>query len=212
MTCSGRSSTRRSPTKWSPRSGTTGTTRPRIAGASSSNRRSTGWRRCRGSRVGVELSSVPAGAGRGLAQARPGLEIVDIGPLIRPLRRSKDADEIATLRRSMRAGEAAQAAALAADPAGDDRAGRLPDRPERGRRSAGRTGDRLWRLRVRPPVRNASKGGPPTSRKIEPGDLLLLDFSVVVVGLPRRLHQHVRRRRRADGPPARAVRGMRRAP
>ena len=54
------------------------------------------------------------------------------------------------------------------------------------------------------------KGGPPTSRKIEPGDLLLLDFSVIVSGY------------RGDftntfavggGPttrPARAVRGLRR--
>ena len=54
------------------------------------------------------------------------------------------------------------------------------------------------------------KGGSPTSRKIEPGDLLLIDFSVIVVGLSRRFHQHVRRRRRADARPARAVRRVRR--
>ena len=50
-----------------------------------------------------------------------------------PLRRSKDPDEVAVLRRSIRAGEAAHAAALARGRAGDDRARRLPGRPERGR-------------------------------------------------------------------------------
>src|SRR5438067_12751623 len=66
-----------------------------------------------GRRVGVELSCVPSGLVEGLRAARPGLEIIDIGPLIGPLRRSKHPDEVDTLRRSMRAGEAAQAAALA---------------------------------------------------------------------------------------------------
>jgi len=42
---------------------------------------------------------VPAGVVDGLRATRPGLEIVDIGPVIRSLRRSKDPDEIATLRR-----------------------------------------------------------------------------------------------------------------
>ena len=63
--------------------------------------------------MGVELASVPAGVVEGLRAARPGLEIVDLGPIIRPLRRSKDPDELEVLRRSMRAGEAAHAAALA---------------------------------------------------------------------------------------------------
>ncbi len=66
-----------------------------------------------GRRVGVELPCVPSGLVEGLRSERPGLEIVDIGPLMRPLRRAKDPDEIETLRRSMRAGEAAHAAALA---------------------------------------------------------------------------------------------------
>ena len=65
-----------------------------------------------GRRFGIELAGVPAGVVEGLRAARPGLEIIDIGPLIRLLRRSKDADEVATMQRSMRAGEAGQAAAL----------------------------------------------------------------------------------------------------
>jgi len=66
-----------------------------------------------GLRVGVELAAVPSGVSEGLRAARSGLEIVDITPAIRPLRRSKDADEVATLQRAMKAGEAAHAAALA---------------------------------------------------------------------------------------------------
>ena len=55
----------------------------------------------------------PAGSIEGLRQARPGLELVDLDPVIRPLRRAKDPDEIALIRRSIRAGEAGHAAALA---------------------------------------------------------------------------------------------------
>src|SRR4051794_37293517 len=62
---------------------------------------------------GVELSGVPSGVIEGLRAARPALELVALGPVIRPLRRAKDPDEVDVLRRSMRAGEAAHAALLA---------------------------------------------------------------------------------------------------
>ena len=42
-----------------------------------------------GKRIGVELSSVPAGVIEGLRSARNGLEILDIAPIIRKLRRAK---------------------------------------------------------------------------------------------------------------------------
>ena len=127
------SSSGASSTSGSRRSGTTASIRPRIAGASSSSRRSAAWRRCPGRRVGVELAGVPAGVVEGLRAARPGLEIVDIGPLIRPLRRSKDPDEIddaAPIDARRRSGPGG---GPGEGPAGDDRARRLPDRPERGR-------------------------------------------------------------------------------
>jgi Xaa-Pro aminopeptidase len=134
-----------------------------------------------GKRVGIELAGVPAGLVEGLRAARPNLEIVDIGPLMRPLRRKKDADEIAVLRRSMHAGEAGLAAA----------------------HEKVRPG--MTELDVYLIVQNAAmtalgeqvivygdfasgprcerdKGGPPTSRRIETGDLVLIDFSVVVAG------------------------------
>jgi Xaa-Pro aminopeptidase len=134
-----------------------------------------------GKRVGIELAGVPAGLVEGLRAARPNLEIVDIGPLMRPLRRKKDADEIALLRRSMHAGEAGLAAA----------------------HEKVRPG--MTELDVYLIVQNAAmtalgeqvivygdfasgprcerdKGGPPTSRRIETGDLVLIDFSVIVAG------------------------------
>jgi Xaa-Pro aminopeptidase len=134
-----------------------------------------------GQRAGIELAAVPAGVVEGLRTARPGLEVVDIGPLIRRLRRAKDADEVAVLKRSMYAGEAGLAAALEKVRPG------------------------MTELDVYLIVQNAAmsalgeqvivygdfasgprcareKGGQPTSRIIERGDLLLIDFSVIVDG------------------------------
>jgi Xaa-Pro aminopeptidase len=134
-----------------------------------------------GKRVGVELAGVPSGVVEGLRASRPGLEIVDIGPLIRPLRRSKDPDEVETLRRSMRAGEAAQAAALAEVRPGMTELDACLIVHRAAAEAAGEpvivygdfaSGPRCYR----------DKGGPATSRTIEPGDLLLLDFSAIVSG------------------------------
>lgn len=138
-------------------------------------------RRIAGRRIGLESSCVPAGLIEGLRAQRPGLELVDIGPLIRPLRRSKDPDEIETLRRSMRAGEAAHAAALA---------GMRPGMTELdawvlvNRAATEAAGEQVsvYGDFASGPRCEREKGGPPTSRKIEKGDLLLLDFSVVVSG------------------------------
>jgi Xaa-Pro aminopeptidase len=135
--------------------------------------------RIAGRRIGVELTCVPSGLVEGLRAVRPGLEIVDISPLMRPLRRSKDPDEIETLRRSMRAGEAAQAAALA-----EIRPGMTElDACLLVNRAASQAlGEQVivYGDFASGPRCEREKGGPPTSRVIEPGDLLLLDFSVVV--------------------------------
>ncbi|MGP0069810.1 MAG: M24 family metallopeptidase [Isosphaeraceae bacterium] len=134
-----------------------------------------------GRRVGIEMAGVPSGMVEGLRAARPGLELVDIGPLIRPLRRSKDPDEVETLRRSMRAGEAAQAAALAEVRPGMSELDACLIVHRAAADAAGEpvivygdfaSGPRCYR----------DKGGPATAREIEPSDLLLLDFSVVVSG------------------------------
>jgi Xaa-Pro aminopeptidase len=134
-----------------------------------------------GSRVGVELAGVPAGIVEGLRATRPGLEILDIGPLIRPLRRSKDPDEIATLRRSMRAGEAAQAAALARVQPGMTELDAYVIVRSAAEESLGEAAI-VYGDFASGPRCATERGGPPTSRNIEPGDLLLLDFSVIVSG------------------------------
>ena len=134
-----------------------------------------------GNRVGVELAAVPAGVVEGLRSARPALEIVDIGPLIRPLRRAKHADEVAVLKQSMRAGEAGLAAALAkVQPGMTELDAYLIVQ------NAAMTavGDRVivYGDFASGPRLATEKGGAPTSRTIEPGDLLLIDFSVIVLG------------------------------
>jgi Xaa-Pro aminopeptidase len=134
-----------------------------------------------GNRVGIELAGVPAGLVEGMRTARPNLEVVDIGPLMRPLRRKKDADEIALLRRSMQAGEAGLAAAHEQVRPGMTELDVFLIVQNAATRALSEQvivyGDFASGPRC-----ERDKGGPPTSRKIEPGDLVLIDFSVVVSG------------------------------
>jgi Xaa-Pro aminopeptidase len=135
--------------------------------------------RCK--RLGVELSSVPAGVVEGLRSARPGLEILDIAPIIRELRRAKDPDEIAVLLRSMRAGEKGQAAALEQIKPGMTELDAYRIVQNAAMMELGEPAI-LYGDFASGPRCEIEKGGSPTSRKIAPGDLLLLDFSVVVSG------------------------------
>jgi Xaa-Pro aminopeptidase len=135
----------------------------------------------RGKRLGVELSSVPAGVVEGLRSARPGLEILDIAPIIRKLRRAKDPDEIDVLLRSMRAGEKGQAAALEQIKPGMTELDAYRIVQNAAMMELGEPAI-LYGDFASGPRCELEKGGSPTSRKITPGDLLLLDFSVVVSG------------------------------
>lgn len=134
-----------------------------------------------GRRVGIELAAVPAGVVEGLRSARPGLEIVDISAAFRPLRRSKDADEVEALRRSMRAGEAAHAAALASVRPGMTELDVYSLIQRAAVEAAGRPAIVYGDVASGPRC-EIEKGGSPTARRIERGDLLLLDFSVVLDG------------------------------
>jgi Xaa-Pro aminopeptidase len=134
-----------------------------------------------GRRIGVELTRVPAGVVERLRTQRPRLEVVDISPLMRPLRRSKDPDEVETLRRSMRAGEAAQAAALAEMRPGMSEYDAWLIVNRAATQALGEQVSVYGDFASGPRCEH-EKGGPPTSRKIEKGDLLLLDFSVIVSG------------------------------
>ena len=134
-----------------------------------------------GKRIGVELSSVPAGVIEGLSSARSGLEVVDIAPIIRTLRRSKDLDEVEVLLRSMRAGEQGQAAALEQIKPGMTELDAYRVVQNAAMMELGEPAI-LYGDFASGPRCEIEKGGSPTSRRIEPGDLLLLDFSVVVSG------------------------------
>ncbi len=127
--------------------------------------------------LGLELGSVPAGVLAG----REVNAIIDLDPIIRPLRRSKDADELAVLKRSMRAGEAAQAAALAGVRPGMTELDVYLLVQNAAAKEVGE-GVIVYGDFASGPRCATDKGGPPTSRVIEAGDLLLLDFSVIVDG------------------------------
>jgi hypothetical protein len=105
------------------------------------------------------------------------------GVLIRTLadlRRQKDADEIALLRRCMRAGEAGHAWARANTRPGMTELEVYCGISSACTKEAGQAVIVYGDFAVSPgPER---KGGPPTGRVIEPGNMLILDFSVVIGG------------------------------
>jgi len=137
--------------------------------------------RIAGARVGIELATVPAAIVEGLRRAHPGLEIIDIGPIIRRLRRSKDPDEIEVLRQSMRSGEAAQAAALEQVRPGMTELEVFTLVQSAATMALGFQAV-VYGDFASGPRCETEQGGPPTLRKLARGDLLMLDFSVIVDG------------------------------
>ncbi len=132
-------------------------------------------------RVGIELAAVPAGVVEGLRARRPGISLVDVGPTIRGMRRQKDHDELEQMRRSIRAGEAAHAAALREARPGMTELDMYQIVQRAAQESLGEAAI-IYGDFVSGPRIATDRGGPPTSRVIEPGDLLVLDFSVNVDG------------------------------
>jgi len=132
-------------------------------------------------RVGVEMAAVPAGVLEGLRTLAPGSTMTDVSRTIRALRRAKDADELEVLGRAMAAGEAAHAAILREARPGMTELEAYQIVRTAAERSLGQPaivyGDFVSGPRIA-----TEKGGPPTNRRIEKGDLLLVDFSVKVGG------------------------------
>jgi len=131
-------------------------------------------------RIGVELSSVPTGIIQPLQSRTDAPQILALDEEIMLLRRSKFPDEVALIRAAIHAGEAAHQRALALV------------RP-------GMTEMDVYRLLVDAAVEDAGEpvtvygdvvsgprteqvGGPPTDRVIKEGDLVILDFSVILRG------------------------------
>lgn len=134
---------------------------------------------CGGVRVGFD-QMVPAELVLNLANARRGLQPAFVNETAATLMRRKDPDEVAVLRRGIGAMEAGFAAA---------RDGILPGMTEL-QAYAFVTGVVLEALSEQAlvygdfasGVRAEKKGGPPTARRIERGELFLLDYSTVLHG------------------------------
>jgi Xaa-Pro aminopeptidase len=134
-----------------------------------------------GRRLGVEMASVPTALIEGLRQERPEIELLAIDRVVRYLRRMKDEDEIAALRRSMRAIDTAAAAMRAELQPGMTEL----DAFEIARRAASQslgTASQVYGDFVADPTPPHRRGGQATTKTIKPGDLFLADFSVVVDG------------------------------
>jgi Xaa-Pro aminopeptidase len=130
--------------------------------------------------LGVEAASCPAGLIESLAVAGRRPTLTNIDPVVSDMRRRKDTDEVSALRRAMAAAEAGFAAGLAEARPGMTELDLYRLVCDAGQQQADRQvlvyGDFVSGPRCE------HGGGPPSSRRIEPGDLVLLDFSVVIDG------------------------------
>lgn len=132
-----------------------------------------------GTRFGIESGRLPAGITEGLRLANSKSEFIAIDPVIHRMKRQKDVDEIELIRQSIASIEAGFRAARSDIHAGITEldAFHIIERASRDE------------LKDQMPVYgdfnsglNTLKGGFPTLRTIEKGDLYLLDYSVVVYG------------------------------
>ena len=135
----------------------------------------------KGTRFGIESADVPTGMVAPIRDANPKLQWLALGDLVRGLRRVKDPDEVALFRKSVHAGEAGHAAALNQIKPGMTELQAFLVVQRAATEAAGEPvlvyGDFASGARC-----ETEHGGPPTGRTIEPGDLFILDYSVVVHG------------------------------
>lgn len=106
---------------------------------------------------------------------------VDLGTVIRSLRRTKEADEIALLKQCMRAGEAGQTRAREIVRPGVTEFEVYREVQAAALAAAGRPGLVYGDFRACTPTKPKA-GGLPTDYKLQAGDLFVLDYSVVLDG------------------------------
>lgn len=136
---------------------------------------------CAGDHFGYEAAALPAGVIDGLRAARPDLALTPVDRVIHQLKRRKAPDELAVIRLSMQAGDAAHAAALANTRPGVSELQLYELVSEAACEAAGHQ-VQVYGDFVSGPRCDQERGGPPSSRIIQRGDLVLLDFSVVIHG------------------------------
>jgi Xaa-Pro aminopeptidase len=106
---------------------------------------------------------------------------VDLGTVIRMLRRQKEADEIALLKECMRAGEAGQLRAREVVRPGVTEMEVFLEVQKAALAAAGRAGVVYGDFRACTPTQPKA-GGLPTQYKLQAGDFFVLDYSVVLEG------------------------------
>jgi Xaa-Pro aminopeptidase len=130
--------------------------------------------------LAIERSHVPWGMLEELLRRQPGLGVHDLDPELRELRRSKHPDEQAQIRECLRVAEAAVATARR-----EVRPGMTGlDLQRLVHRIAGETAGvpvQVYGDFVSGPGAEAG-GGPATNRAVQSGELVLLDYSVVING------------------------------
>lgn len=133
-----------------------------------------------GAQLAVEFSSVPYGLVAKLQERLAGRPLTNVDPLLPPLRRAKDADEIALIRRSLDVATHALRSAMQQARPGMTELDlfRLVQRAagEKAGEPVSIYGDFVSGSRCE------SIGGPPSDRVLRSADLVLLDFSVVLRG------------------------------
>jgi Xaa-Pro aminopeptidase len=132
-------------------------------------------------RIGVELRAVPGGLVSGLNRQFPACEIVSIDESLLRMRRCKYADELELLRRCIAAEQAGHARAWEVIRPGVTELQVYAEVVRACTEVAGQpvvvygdfcSGPRTW----------LDRGGAPTPRVLQHGDLMILDFSVVIGG------------------------------
>jgi Xaa-Pro aminopeptidase len=136
--------------------------------------------RYRAARVGLERSAVPAEMVRGVVSDQAEVELVDLDPILRRLRRAKDPDEVDMIRSSAQAGEAGHAAALAAIEPGMSELDVYALVSRAANAALGEPAIVYGDFEAYPRAPGARPPSP--ERVLKSGDLFILDFSVVVGG------------------------------
>jgi Xaa-Pro aminopeptidase len=133
-----------------------------------------------GKRIGYAEGSLPGGILEGLRAQRPDIEFVALDPLLRVMQRAKDPDEVALIRKSLDAMTVGfETARRDARPGMSELELFLMIQAACNRAAADQVpiyGDFVCGERT------VGGGGPPGLHTIQAGDMVLLDFSVVVHG------------------------------
>lgn len=138
-------------------------------------------RECIGTRFGVERSHLPVGIVEGLTRMGRGTTtFTDVDPWFRELKRQKEPDEIALIEQSARAMEASLDALRAEAKVGMSEVELFLIAQRSSQQFLGSLAPLYGDFSCG--TNCESGGGPPTSRRIAPGDTVLVDYSVVIRG------------------------------